>query len=149
MPIKIVSRRSLTDVVAGKIATFILDGTYQTGNQLPAERELVKDFGVSRSTLREALKILAEHKLIEGRHGVGWFVCQVSSTNFAKSRQLAFLDKEVSSQKIQVNVSDTLSGPRRLPVTPEKPLQIPNLRTDRLGTFKLISWWEREKVESA
>lgn len=149
MSIKIVSRRSLTDVVAGKIATFILDGTYQNGSQLPAERELVKEFGVSRSTLREALKVLAEHKLIEGRHGVGWFVCKVSSTNLAKSRQLAYLDKEVSNQKISISPSETLSGPRRLPVTPEKPLQIPNLRTDRLGTFKLISWWEREKVETA
>jgi molybdopterin/thiamine biosynthesis adenylyltransferase/DNA-binding transcriptional regulator YhcF (GntR family) len=149
MSIKILSRRSLTDVVAGKIATFILDGTYPTGSQLPAERELVKEFGVSRSTLREALKILAEHMLIEGRHGVGWFVRKVSSTNLAKSRQLAFLDKEGPSQKTPIHISEPPSGPRRLPVTPEKPLQIPNLRTDRLGTFKLISWWEREKVESA
>ena len=40
-------------------------------------------------------------------------------------------------------------GPKRLPVTPEKPLHIPNLKTDRLGTFEFISWWEREKVQNA
>ena len=31
----------------------------------------------------------------------------------------------------------------------EKPLQIPNLQTDRLGTFEFISWWEQEKVRDA
>ena len=41
------------------------------------------------------------------------------------------------------------SGPRRLPANLEKPLIIPNLKTDRLGTFEFISWWEREKVENA
>jgi len=34
-------------------------------------------------------------------------------------------------------------------VGPEKPLRIPNLRTDRLGTFEFISWWERSKVLAA
>ena len=36
-----------------------------------------------------------------------------------------------------------------MPVGPEKPLHIPNLKKDRLGTFEFISWWEREKVEQA
>jgi adenylyltransferase/sulfurtransferase len=53
----------------------------------------------------------------------------------------------VSESKTEDKI--TLSGPKRLPVTPEKPLHIPNLRTDRLGTFDFISWWEREKVEGA
>jgi molybdopterin/thiamine biosynthesis adenylyltransferase/DNA-binding transcriptional regulator YhcF (GntR family) len=150
MTIKITNHRSLTEVVAGKIATFILDGTYKTGSQIPAERELVKEFGVSRSTLREALKILAEHKLIEGKHGVGWFVCVINATNLAKSRELAFEETKASEGKVHISENkETPTGPRRLPVTPERPLQIPNLRTDRLGTFKLISWWEREKVEKA
>ena len=149
MSIKIVNHRSLTDVIAGKIATFILDGTYATGTQLPGERELVKEFGVSRSTLREALKTLAEHKLIEGRHGVGWFIGQVNPANLARSRELAHVEQESGPARTQVQINETPVGPRRLPVTPEKPLQIPNLRTNRLGTFELISWWEKEKVESA
>ncbi len=36
-----------------------------------------------------------------------------------------------------------------MPVAPEKPLHIPNLQKDRLGTFEFISWWEREKVQNA
>ena len=93
------------------------------------------EFGVSRSTVREALRILSDHKLIEGRHGVGWFVCETNPALLTKSRELAYLEKESSPVKLQSTVVETPVGPRRLPVTPEKPLQIPNLRTDRLGTF--------------
>jgi adenylyltransferase/sulfurtransferase len=40
-------------------------------------------------------------------------------------------------------------GPRRLPVSTEKVIKIPNLQKDRLGTFEFISWWERDKVAAA
>ncbi len=149
MSIKIGPRRSLTDDVAGKIATFILDGTYPARTQLPTERELIIEFGISRSTLREALKILAEHDLIESRHGVGWFVGQISTKNLTESRKLAYGDSDSQPIRIQTKNAEPLSGPKRLPVELDKPIIIPNLRKDRLGTFKLISWWEREKVESA
>lgn len=149
MPINILSRRSLTDIAAGRLATSILDGTYKAGTQLPPERELVKQFGISRTTLREALKALEEHKLIEVRHGVGWFVCQINEANLTRSHELAAAERETPTPKVRLASSETPTGPRRLPVAPEKPLRIPNLRTDRMGTFQLISWWEREKVENA
>jgi molybdopterin/thiamine biosynthesis adenylyltransferase/DNA-binding transcriptional regulator YhcF (GntR family) len=149
MAIKFLEHRSLTEVVAGKLATFILDGTYPAETQLPSERELVQEYGVSRSTLREALKILGEHKLIEGRHGVGWFVNRINSSNMAKSHELANIPKEDTRPRPASLVTSQPVGPRRLPVAPEKPLQIPNMHSDRLATFKLISWWEREKVENA
>ena len=41
------------------------------------------------------------------------------------------------------------TGPLRIPIAPEKPIHIPNLQKDRLGTFEFISWWEREKVQKA
>jgi len=33
------------------------------------------------------------------------------------------------------------TGPIRLPIASEKPIHIPNLSKDRLGTFDFISWW--------
>ncbi len=74
MTINPISRRYLPDVVAGKLAASILNGTLKEGSQLPPERELMKQFDVSRSTLREALKVLADNHLIDPRQGVGWFV---------------------------------------------------------------------------
>ena len=41
------------------------------------------------------------------------------------------------------------TGPLRVPIAPDKPIHIPNLKKDRLGTFEFISWWEREKVKNA
>lgn len=142
-------RRSLSEVVASKLAAAILNGDFEAGNQLPPERDLVKQYGVSRTTLREALKTLEENQLIEVRHNVGWFVCEITEENVAKSRELANAEREAPAAPARPASSDTPTGPRRLPVAPEKPLQIPNLKTDRLGTFNLISWWERKKVEAA
>ncbi|MBN1264143.1 MAG: FadR family transcriptional regulator, partial [Anaerolineales bacterium] len=68
-----VSRHSLAEVVAGKLAAQLLDGTFSAGQKIPSERDLIERLSVSRSTLREALKILSENELIESRPGVGWF----------------------------------------------------------------------------
>lgn len=145
-----IPRKSLSEIVAGKIAGQILDGTYQSGFQLPAERDLIKLFGISRSTLREALKSLEEINLIESRHGVGRFVAELSESNLAQASKIANQGKAELEGANSLHAGDNSpDGPRRLPVNPEKPLIIPNLKTDRLGTFSFISWWEREKVENA
>ena len=143
-----ISRISLSEIVAGKLAAQILDGTYKPGFQLPAERDLIKQFGISRSTLREALKALEESNLIESRHGVGWFASKLDENNLAAAHTIAQA-AESSLPVIRVAPSDSPDGPRRLPVNPEKPIIIPNLKKDRQGTFQFISWWEREKVENA
>lgn len=144
----LISRKSLSDVVAGKLAHAILQGAYPAGSQLPSERNLTTQFGVSRVTLREALRILEESNLIESKQGVGWFVCAIDQTNLARAHELASDEVEAPTPKIDEK-GEALHGPRRLPVPPEKPLTLPNLQKDRLGTFELISWWERQKVADA
>jgi molybdopterin/thiamine biosynthesis adenylyltransferase/DNA-binding transcriptional regulator YhcF (GntR family) len=147
--IKPLPRRSLSQRVASKIAASIIDGSLPQESQLPPERELVDQMDVSRSTLREALKILEEKSLIEVRPGVGWFVGALSQSNLAAAHDLASSETEVVKIKGKPASTEIPTGPRRLPVAKEKPLKIPNLRTDRLGTFEFISWWERKKVENA
>lgn len=149
MPIQPISRRSLSDVVAGKLAASMLDGNIKSGEQLPPERELMKQFDVSRSTLREALKVLADNQLIEARQGVGWFVKPIDHTNFTRAHSLSASGADMPPAPKQPAEPGISLGPRRLPAAPEKPLHIPNLRTDRLGTFDFISWWERKRVEEA
>ena len=149
MEMKPVDRRTLTNIVAAKLARSILDGTIESGSKLPPERKLMAQMGVSRSTIREALKTLEESALIESRPGVGWFVRTITGTNIAKIREMAKDEDTQSAPGKGASSGKTPTGPRRLPVAPEKPLQIPNLRKDRLGTFNFISWWEREKVKDA
>ena len=74
---------------AGKLAASILDGSLPPGTQLPPERDLMNQLGISRSTLREALKRLEESRLIEARPHVGWFARSMSESNMAQAREMA------------------------------------------------------------
>ena len=146
MRIQPISHNTLAETVAGKLAASLLDGSLVPGSQLPSERELMNQLGISRATLREALKTLEESRLIEVRPNVGWFVHAIDESNVAKARELAH-QGGTTLPRSAANESPT--GPLRIPVAPEKPLHIPNLHNDRLGTFEFISWWEREKVQNA
>ncbi|MEQ7128306.1 GntR family transcriptional regulator [Actinopolymorpha sp. B11F2] len=57
-------------IVAGAIAR----GAFGAGSRLPPERELSSRVGVSRATLRVALRALADDGLVEARQGRGWHV---------------------------------------------------------------------------
>ncbi|MDF2488850.1 MAG: GntR domain protein [Pseudomonas sp.] len=54
----------------------ILLGTYQPGDKLPSENTLVREHGVSRTVVREALSKLQASGLVETRHGIGTFVIE-------------------------------------------------------------------------
>src|SRR5258706_7919239 len=59
------------DAVFEKLLSAIVGGTYTSGSRLPAERELSRQLGASRPTLREALRRLGEWNLVEPRRGSG------------------------------------------------------------------------------
>jgi GntR family transcriptional repressor for pyruvate dehydrogenase complex len=67
--------------VANQLRALVLEGRLAPGDQLPNEAELSVHFGVSRSTVREALRILASRDLVETSRGVtgGTFVSQINS----------------------------------------------------------------------
>lgn len=60
--------------VARQIEAGIVQNHQRPGDQLPPERELIERFAVSRSVIRESLKVLAEKGLIEILPGKGAFV---------------------------------------------------------------------------
>jgi GntR family transcriptional regulator len=60
--------------VHDRLLGMIQNGTYQVGTQLPAEVELSAMLGISRPTLREALRTLEQDGLVIRRHGLGTFV---------------------------------------------------------------------------
>jgi GntR family transcriptional repressor for pyruvate dehydrogenase complex len=62
--------------VADQIRELIINGTLKPSTQLPSEREMAVQFGVSRATLREALQSLASLGYLEVRHGIGTTVSQ-------------------------------------------------------------------------
>ncbi|MBA3845687.1 MAG: FadR family transcriptional regulator [Planctomycetes bacterium] len=62
-----------------RLKRLIGEGRYQPGSALPAERELAATLGVSRPSLREALRMLAALGAIETRHGSGTRVSATSA----------------------------------------------------------------------
>lgn len=60
--------------VAIQIETRILRGELRSGDRLPTERELAEQFHVSRTAVREAMKILAQKGLVDMRPGRGTIV---------------------------------------------------------------------------
>jgi GntR family transcriptional repressor for pyruvate dehydrogenase complex len=71
MPIEYqdVVRTGVARQVADKIRAAILDGRLQIDERLPTEEDLAKSFGISRPTVREALKRLAAQNLIRSQRG--------------------------------------------------------------------------------
>ena len=61
------------------IRDWIFNGNYSSGAQLPTETELCDTFGVSRITVRKAVDLLAEDKLISREQGRGTFVTGTSA----------------------------------------------------------------------
>ncbi|WP_214229310.1 FadR/GntR family transcriptional regulator [Pedobacter sp. B4-66] len=72
----LIQKKSLADEVASRLSEQISLGQYKVNEQLPIEPELMKNFGVGRSTIREAIKILANSGLLRVQQGIGTFVDQ-------------------------------------------------------------------------
>jgi GntR family transcriptional repressor for pyruvate dehydrogenase complex len=69
-----VRRSGLADQVIENLRALIGGGTYRIGDRLPPEADLCTMFGVGRSTLREAMRVLANRGMVDVRHGGGTFV---------------------------------------------------------------------------
>ena len=70
--------RKAYEQVADQLLQMINSGELKPGDRLPSEAELAADFGVSRTTVREALRILATRNLIHTRKGMagGHFIVE-------------------------------------------------------------------------
>lgn len=76
--------------IVDQIQGLILDGTFQEGDKLPPERHITEQLGVSRSSLREALKALEVLGLIESRQGEGSYITNNIENSILKSISIAF-----------------------------------------------------------
>lgn len=65
---------ALTDAAIGKIKQMIQSGELAPGDRLPPEQELSERLGLSRSSLREAVKALEAMRILDVRRGDGTYV---------------------------------------------------------------------------
>jgi DNA-binding FadR family transcriptional regulator len=74
MPLQTVEPQRLYRQIAEQLRALMTSGEFQPGARLPAERDLAKQFGVSRPSVREALIALEVEGWVEVRTGSGVFV---------------------------------------------------------------------------
>jgi GntR family transcriptional regulator, transcriptional repressor for pyruvate dehydrogenase complex len=89
---KIVQTSRLYEQIVLQIEESVQRGDLKVGDQLPAERELAQQFGVSRTAVREAVKALREKGIVEAFPGRGTFITNGTSYGIRQS-----LDRMVKS----------------------------------------------------
>lgn len=96
------AQRNLSYLLAEKLGQQILAGDYQAGSILPGEMELGEQFGVSRTAVREAVKMLAAKGMLLPRPRIGTRVMPQSQWNFLDQDLLTWwMTKENFDQVMQ------------------------------------------------
>src|SRR4051812_31094451 len=98
------------------ISQRIARGEYAPGTQLPSESELSRELGVSRVTVREALRVLAQENLLVKAQGRGTFVAENAQTSQPPRTFTGYLD-DLWDQLERISVKDIEIA--RIPVTDE------------------------------
>jgi GntR family transcriptional regulator len=139
------NRLSLTIQTQQYLLGLVDGGTYQPGEQLPSEKELAVQLGISRSTLREALLNLEQEGVVIRKHGVGTFVApgyehrlesglerleSIMELAARQEQQTQVSDLEIETvrasadlaDKLQVTADEELTSIRRVIIVDGKPV---------------------------
>lgn len=73
--VRVLPRTTLTEAAFEQLIEHVVRGTWKAGDRLPPERELCQQFGIARTSLREALKAMELVGMLDSRVGDGTFVC--------------------------------------------------------------------------
>ena len=76
--------QKLSDIILAQLETMIIEGSLQPGEKLLPERELAKQFEVSRPSLREAIQKLEGKGLVTRKQGGGTFVSKTIMKSFSE-----------------------------------------------------------------
>lgn len=86
------SKRSLHVQVAREIARSIISGELEQGSLIPGEMALCEQFNVSRTALREAVKLLTSKGLLESRQKIGTRVVEKANWNFLDPQLIEWME---------------------------------------------------------
>jgi GntR family transcriptional repressor for pyruvate dehydrogenase complex len=95
-------RRKLSETVADQLLVAVRE--LPPGTKVPSERELTKELGVGRSTVREALNGLAMLGVVEIRHGQGVFVTGDPPQTSEPSAIASALERGVTNEFIEARL---------------------------------------------
>ncbi len=103
-PLFQVERRRLADQVADQLMALIADGKLKPGDRLPSELELMKQFQVGRSSIREAIGALSLIGLVTVKPGQGTHVADFSPEGDANRIGLIGIGREKISELVEARI---------------------------------------------
>ena len=96
--------------VVNQIRDMILNGVFHPGDKLPSEQELERQFSVSRSSIREALRVLEYDGFVEVRRGSGTFVADYAERRNGRIEVARWLEKREDTLQEVLQVREYLEG---------------------------------------
>jgi GntR family transcriptional repressor for pyruvate dehydrogenase complex len=105
---KVIQASRLYEQIVQQIEESIHKGALKEGSQLPAERDLAQQFGVSRTAVREAIKALQEKGLVDAFPGRGTFVTNGTSHSMRRSLDRIIKSGETDGWAYLVEVREIL-----------------------------------------
>ncbi len=99
-----VERKRLADQIADTLMNMIGNGTFNPGDRLPSEPELMKQFNVGRSSIREAIGALSLVGLLTVRPGQGTHVANFSPDSRLKSFGLLGIGREKVRELVEARI---------------------------------------------
>jgi GntR family transcriptional repressor for pyruvate dehydrogenase complex len=92
--VKPIRRKKVSEEIVEEIKRLIEQGELPSDSKLPSEKELSDMFGVGRSSIHEALSMLAAARIIETRQGEGTFVRKVDLSDYIHPLALSIVAKK-------------------------------------------------------
>ncbi len=122
---------SVTSKTIDSIRALIRSGELQPGERLPPEQELAERLGVSRGTLREAVRALSHINVLDVRRGDGTFVSSLAPSELLSGLVFAM-------ELIQTNDLDEVVEVRQLLLPPAAALAAQRVTEDQLVEMRSV-----------
>ncbi|RAJ10551.1 DNA-binding FadR family transcriptional regulator [Chitinophaga skermanii] len=103
-----IKKSSLAEEVAGQLQAMITSGKYKIDEKLPTEPALMEQYGVGRSSIREAIRILENNGIVRVQQGSGTYVAATKVTEpLTKKFQRAKLqDLDELRKMLEVKIAE-------------------------------------------
>ena len=142
------STSSLSEQAASQITDMILvEKRFQSGDKLPNEMELAQALGISRVTLREAIRILCTRGIVQIQRGRGTFVTASTSTDLSPLEHIAMSNRDLLEIRMMAEPPAAYYAAKRASKEEKQHIRELSEKIEEAITVKKASIQERLKLE--
>jgi GntR family transcriptional regulator len=125
-------------VISEVLRERIVKGDYQPEAQLPSESQLIKEFGASRTTIRQALNNLSSQGLVISHQGKGVIVTKNQKVTYSLTNPLIFIEDDLRLQGITFSMHNLLFERVTIPDSVQQIFKLPEEQRTAYVQKKLL-----------